>query len=417
MDDISATPVPAAAGDEADSPEEADSLEGPSAERDGSGPRQPGWRRWTIAGLCAALFASGALGFGLEARLRARYVVSSPATGSGSTGQAPAGTGLFAPSAVPATGAVPAGAAAVASKVNPAVVDINTRLGYQNAAAAGTGMVLTPSGEVLTNNHVVNGATSISVTLVATGRTYSADVVGTDPTDDVALLQLRGASGLKTISVGDSSGVGPGEPVVGIGNAGGAGGSPSVVTGSVQAVNQTITASDDNGAGAEQLSGLIETDLPLQPGDSGGPLANRAGQVIGMDTAASAGYRFQSVASTAFAIPISKAVSIARQIESGRATATVHIGSPGFLGIAVQDSGTGQGALVTGVASGSPAEAAGLSQGDVIVSVGGQTVDSAQALTTRVKAHRPGDRIALAWTDAGGQTHRATVVLGTGPAD
>jgi S1-C subfamily serine protease len=278
-------------------------------------------------------------------------------------------------------------------------------------------MVLTPSGEVLTNNHVVDGATSITVTLVTTGRTYSARVVGTDPTDDLAVVQLQGASGLKTISVGDSSGVQPGESVVGIGNAGGVGGSPSVVTGTVQAVDQTITASNDNGAGAEQLSGLLQTDLPLQPGDSGGPLANSDGQVIGMDTAASAGYRFQSAASTAFAIPIDKALSIVRQIESGHATSTVHIGSSGVLGIEVQSSGAGQGALVAGVAAGSPAESAGLTRGDVIVSVGGQTVDSAQALTSLVGGHRPGDRITVGWTDGGGQAHRATVVLATGPAD
>jgi S1-C subfamily serine protease len=159
---------------------------------------------------------------------------------------------------------------------------------------------------------VIDGATSISVTLVSTGRSYPARVVGTDPTADVAVLQLQGVSGLKTIKT--ASAVSVGDSVVAIGNAGGVGGTPAVVTGTVQAVNQTITASDQNGANAEQISNLIQTNAPIQPGDSGGPLVNTAGQVIGIDTAASSGSRFNSAASVGFAIPIDNALSIAKQI-------------------------------------------------------------------------------------------------------
>jgi S1-C subfamily serine protease len=328
-------------------------------------------------------------------------------------------------------------ASSISAKVDPAVVDINTQLGYQQARAAGTGMVLTSSGEVLTNNHVVDGATSITVTVVGTGRTYTANVVGTDPTDDVAVIQLQGASGLKTVKTGDSLKVSAGDSVVAIGNAGGTGGTPSAVSGTVQAVNQSITAGDANGGSSEQLTGLIEMNAPIQPGDSGGPLVNTNGQVIGMNTAASSGGSFQSSATDGFAIPINHALSIARQIESGQSSSSVHIGGRGFLGVQVQSgtssqgggssgdsggfgspsTGDGSGAVIAGVVSGSPAAKAGLQQGDEITSVNGRTVDSPDSLTNLLQNHRPGDKVTIGWTDQSGQNHTATVTLTTGPAD
>jgi S1-C subfamily serine protease len=308
---------------------------------------------------------------------------------------------------------------AVASKVDRALVDINTRLAYQGAEAAGTGMILTSSGEVLTNNHVISGATTITATSVDTGKTYTAKVVGTDPTDDVAVIQLQGASGLPTISTGDPAKLSQGDNVIAIGNAGGVGGTPSVVTGTVQALNQSITASNGDGSGAEQLTGLIETDAPIQPGDSGGPLVNSSGQVIGMDTAASSGTRFFSQASVGFAIPIDKALSIAKQIESGQPSSKVEIGVPGFLGVQVQPgvSGSVPGAVIGGVEAGSPAEKAGLAAGDVITSVNGTSVDSADTLTRLLHTHHPGDKVSIGWVDANGGHHTATATLITGPAD
>ena len=168
------------------------------------------------------------------------------------------------------------------------------------------GMVLTSKGEVLTNNHVIEGATSISVTDVGNGVTYGAKVVGYDRTSDVAVLQLEKASGLKTVSLGNSSGVRTGQPVVGIGNAGGTGGTPSYAGGRVTALNQSITASDQGDGTSEQLTGLIETNADIQPGDSGGPLVNSGGKVVGMDTAASAGFSFQQGGSLTqgYSIPI-----------------------------------------------------------------------------------------------------------------
>ena len=175
----------------------------------------------------------------------------------------------------------------ITSKVSPGLVDVVSTLGDENGEAAGTGMVLTSTGEVLTNNHVIDGATSISVTDIGNGRTYKASVVGYDKTQDVAVLQLQDASGLTTVSLGNSATVSTGQSVVAIGNAEGKGGQPSVVTGSVTALNQSITASDEGSGSSEQLTGLIETNAPIEPGDSGGSLVNSAGQVIGMDTAAS----------------------------------------------------------------------------------------------------------------------------------
>src|SRR5580693_5399794 len=182
--------------------------------------------------------------------------------------------------------------AQIASRVDPAIVDVTSTLGYQQATAKGTGIVLTSNGEILTNNHVINGATSVSVTDIGNGQTYKATVVGYDETKDVAVLQLTGASGLTTANLGDSNTVGVGNAVVALGNAEGLGGTPSVATGSVTALNQSITASDESSATSEQLTGLIETNAGIEPGDSGGPLVNSHGQVIGMDTAASTNYTF-----------------------------------------------------------------------------------------------------------------------------
>ncbi len=206
----------------------------------------------------------------------------------------------------------PGDVSAIASKVDPGLVDVNTTLGYQQEEAAGTGIVLTSNGVVLTNNHVIDGATSISVTDVGSHKTYTASVVGYDRTKDIAVLQLNNASGLQTATIGNSSNASVGEQVVGIGNAGGTGGTPSAAGGTVTALNQSITASDEGDGTSEQLSGLIQTNADIQPGDSGGALVNTSGQVLGVDTAASDGYSFQyngqSTGDQGFAIPINTAL-------------------------------------------------------------------------------------------------------------
>jgi S1-C subfamily serine protease len=327
--------------------------------------------------------------------------------------------GGHAGAAAPATGGGTLNAAAVAGKVNPAVVDITSTLTGQGVAA-GTGMVLTSSGQVLTNNHVIDGATNIQVQVDGNGPTYSATVVGYDVTDDVALLQLKNASGLKTITTADSSKVKVGQPVVASGNALGRSGPPTVTQGQVTAVNQTITAGDF-GSNGETLSGLIQIDAPIQPGDSGGPLIDASGHVIGMNTAASASRRRFSASNVAFAIPINAALDVVKQIRTGQSTTKVHVGPRGILGVAVEDpqggfGGSSQsGAVVSGVESGSPAESAGLTSGDVIVAVDGTSISSAADLSTQLGHNRPGDRVTVTWVDSAGNRHHATITLVAGP--
>jgi S1-C subfamily serine protease len=312
----------------------------------------------------------------------------------------------------------------IATQTDPGLVDINTTLGYQQAKAAGTGMVLTSSGEVLTNNHVINGATSITARDIGNGRTYQAKVVGYDHNHDIAVLQLQGASGLQTVTLGDSGSAAAGQKVVALGNALGKGGTPAVATGHIASLGASITASDEGAGTSEQLTGLIHHNAGIQPGDSGGPLVNTAGQIIGINTAASQGTHFQGQQTQAFAIPINQAKSIADQIEAGTSSATVHIGLTGLLGVQILSADSaaangiqaGSGAVVAGVVSGTPASGAGLTQGDVIVSVDGQSVSSPEQLQSALGQHHPGDSVTIGWQDQTGQTQSASVVLANGPA-
>jgi S1-C subfamily serine protease len=323
--------------------------------------------------------------------------------------------------AVSALAPVSGAEASTVSKVIAGIVDVNVKLGYENGTAAATGIVLTPTGEVLTNNHVIRGATAIKVRDVANGKNYTATVVGYDVAADIAVLQLKGAAGLKTVPIGNSSSVKVGAKVTGIGNAGGTGGTPSSASGTVTALDQTITASDEAAGTREQLTGLIETNAPIEPGDSGGPLADASGNVIGMDTAASSSFQFQSGANEGFAIPINTAVSIARQIEAGNFSGNVHRGATAYLGVEVGNSGYYQngsfltGVVVVGVVHGSAAEKAGLSYGDVITSLNAKTITSPTQLVNMLLAISPGTKVTLNWVDQYGTTHRTVVKLTSGP--
>ncbi len=335
---------------------------------------------------------------------------------------------------------------AITAEVDPALVDITSSLGYQDSQAAGTGMIVTSSGDVLTNNHVIQGATSISAKIAGTSKTYSAKVLGTDPTDDVALIQLQNASGLPTVQLGDSSTVSVGDPVVAIGNALDLPGSPTVTEGTVSALNRSITAGDSSSSNTEQLSGLIQTDAPLAPGNSGGPLVNSHGQVIGMNTAAASDSQDQSSSSNVgFAIPINTAETIAQEIQSGSTSnSNIKYGSPAFLGVDVESvnsssggggsfgngpfggffgnggSGTSpsvtSGAVVESVVPNTPAASIGLQAGDVITSFDGHTINSPNDLTQVIQGLHPGDTVSIGWVDSLGQQHTANVQLGTGGA-
>lgn len=318
-------------------------------------------------------------------------------------------------------------ASSATTDVAKAVVNIN--ITTASGQAAGTGMIITSSGEVLTNNHVIKGAEKISVEL-SDGSDRSAQVLGYSVSEDVALIKIDGVSGLPTISASTAS-ASVGSAVVAMGNALGKGGAPSIVKGTITAVDQTITASDQGGGDAETLDNLIQTDAPIQPGDSGGPLADTNGRVVGMDTAASTGNGFRnwgnsSGTSEAYAIPIQDALTIAKQIEKGQASDTVHIGARAILGVQLASSASGNGfglgdgssnngAVVGDVQSDGPAARAGITGGDTITKIDDTNVSSADELAQAMSPYRPGDKVSVTWTDSSGSSRTATVQLVEGP--
>jgi S1-C subfamily serine protease len=304
-----------------------------------------------------------------------------------------------------------------AGKADTGIVDVSTTLGLEQASAAGTGILLSGSGLVLTNNHVIRGATGIRVRVVATGKSYQAKVLGYSVSGDIALLKLRNASGLTTAPLGHSSTVRVGDRITAVGNAGGVGGAPSVTTGNVTALHQSITVSDQDGGATQQLRDLIQNSASVQPGDSGGAILNASGRVVGVITAASGGFRFQG-ASGGFAIPIDDAISITGQIRARRSSSTVHVGPTAFLGVLTRPaSGFGDttGVVVAGVVSGTAADKAGVQQGDVIDSFAGHSVTSPTGLAKLVLAIRPGTAVTLRWLDGFGNRHSAVVRPAVGP--
>lgn len=325
------------------------------------------------------------------------------------------GTGSSSTSSSGSSSTASAAAAKVASKVDPAIVDVTSTLA--DGEALGTGMVITSDGEILTNYHVISGATSVHVQLVTTGKSYSATVVGYDASRDIALLKVADVSGLTTITTSGASAVGTGQSIVVIGNAYGQGGTPSVVEGAVTATNRTITASDETGYDAETLNGLIEMSAPAVSGDSGGAVADTSGRVVAMTTAAWAGNGTVSYSTSgeAYAIPIESALSVVHEIEAGNTSSTVHLGEHGILGVGVQ-TGNGGGAYVAEVESGSAAAEAGITAGDTITALNGTDVGSVSALNVAMDATHVGDHVTVQWQDANGVSHHATVALTDGVA-
>jgi S1-C subfamily serine protease len=428
----------------------------------GGGYGQPGGRPRRNHPLFYVLVAvvAAALGAGMVFALQAR----SPSSGSSS----------FSPQDIPSPAGSPGSGntntsgideQAVAAKVEPGTVDITATLRFNGQVFEGTGMVLSSSGLVLTNNHVVDGSTGLTATVVTTGRKYTAQIVGTDTTDDIALLKLAGASGLKTVRVGDSAKVTLGSPVVALGNAGGQGGAPTVTSGSITALNRTITASDAGSGDSETLHNMLQTDAQIAEGDSGGPLANAAGQVIGMNTAANTQSFGPQGSNEGFAIPINRALTVAHQMAAGHGSAKIRIGQPAFMGIAVASSSSSAassndspqqqlqqlnqtagrfgggidsngrclsngggnpvpgsiapastGTLIAGAFCNAPADDAGLTGGDVILAINRQAVGAPTSLTNLLARYHPGDTVSVTWMDTSGQRHTSSVTLITGPA-
>ena len=344
--------------------------------------------------------------------------------------------------------------AAIRARIEPSVVDVTGALTYDDETASGTGFVIDArSGLILTNNHVIRDATSVVVTVPATGQTYPADIVGVDVSADVAVLQIRPVAGLPAAPLGDSATVVAGTPVLSFGNQAGAGGPPAVVSGVVTGTGRTINADDGAAGFSETLRGMLATTARMEPGDSGGPLADSAGSVIGIDTAAGA-----DGADTGYAIPIDDAMAAERQITGQRHDQGITSGMDGFLGVIV-GSGAARspvvqqaqersvapgatalpnaagclpdqedvrtpakiapapvGALVVGVLCGTGAAAAGIAAGDVITAADGYRVESPDGLTTIVSGCRPGTVVPVTWVSKAGISRSSSVRLGQAPA-
>jgi S1-C subfamily serine protease len=326
-------------------------------------------------------------------------------------------TPLAWPAPAPAT---PLDPAMVISRVEPGLVQITTYVDFQGVVGNGTGIVLSPEGQVLTNHHIVTGANTIRAVSVADGRSFEADVIGYDRNDDVAVLQLRGASALPVAPLGDSNTVAVGDPVLTIGNANGTGNPLTHETGAVTSVNRTIDAEDELTGSKHNLGGLIASSTNLRAGDSGGALINSAGEVVGLNAAATLNFKLDGESTPGgegFAIPINRALDIANQIRSGVPSAVVHIGPSAMLGVGISSVPEPEpgGLPIRSILQGGPADLAGLRPGDVITMIDGVLIDSANALTGLLDLRYPGNVIEVNWIDGDGVPRTAKVTLVAGP--
>ncbi|MDP9072294.1 MAG: trypsin-like peptidase domain-containing protein, partial [Actinomycetota bacterium] len=313
----------------------------------------------------------------------------------------------------------------ILAKVQPGVASIRTEV-FQGGSGffdldpapvrgAGTGMILSAAGDILTNAHVVDGATSIKVTLFGEKDARDAVLLGLDNSADVAVIKLRDTTGLegRPVELGSSERMRVGDDVVAIGNALALPGGPTVTEGIVSALDRSLDGAEG------QLSGLIQTDAAINPGNSGGPLVNSDGEVIGINTAVIQGTGRTLAQNIGFAIAIDGVKPMLNRLRTGEA------GAPqGFLGVTSQtltadiaerfDFAADAGAIVVEVVPGSPADNAGIRRLDVITRVGDRDVNTSADLQTAVRAHKPGDQVEISWK-RGDQDARATVTLGARP--
>ncbi len=307
----------------------------------------------------------------------------------------------------------PMNTVAVAARVEPELTNVTVTIEPIGLGAAGSGIVLTSDGQVLTSHHVVKGADVITVADLCTGAQYPATVLGYDSAADIALLSLTGARGLPVVRIGDSDALEPGDEIMAIGNAGGTG-RPTAIPGTVTGLNASIVARDAADLTRKALSGMLEVDAPVESGQSGGAVVNRDGAVVGVITAAAGDPNRSQGPTLGYAVPIDTAMTIVRQIRSGTPTTAVHIGPTATMGVLADDASP-SGARIEVSVYGQAASDAGLSEGEVITAVDDHPIASAKALSSALDGYKPGDAVRVGLAETDGSHREATVVLGSGP--
>ncbi|WP_182346548.1 S1C family serine protease [Tomitella gaofuii] len=404
------------------------------------GPRRHGTLRMVAAAIITAVVVGGAVGFGLDQWDSVRHSAQAPSA----TATAPASptTSAIGDAGAPLGASIALGGPApalppdptvdqVAAAVIPTTVtvwtDIPDDIAGLRTRGAGTGIILTADGVVLTNNHVVSGSRSISVTVPSTGAEFDAEVLGYDRTRDIAILRLTGpdgaaAAGLPAAALGDAGALHLGQPVIALGNAGGTG---SLVTspGTVTAFDQSIRATDSDGT-TENLDGVIQIAADINPGDSGGPLVDMTGRVVGINTAKSESAQAAAAGGRGYAVPIGDALGVARVVLGAAAAGpggaaqhgTVHVGPTAQLGVRVRSrtAEPPRGAVVVEIVPGSAASSTPLRAGDVVTALDGKRIAGADDLSSAIDRHRPGDVVELEWVDAAGAVRQAPVTLDEG---
>jgi putative serine protease PepD len=346
--------------------------------------------------VCAALLIGSGAGAAIYAGT----------TGSGSKPSTVVASVPAQPAATTTTGLVQ-----LYKDVSPGVVDITVQtnqgggfgnFGDQQATAEGSGFEIDANGDIVTNQHVVAGASSIQVRF-KDGSTAKATLVGSDPSTDLAVVKVNvDSSKLHPLTFGDSSTVQVGQQVAAIGSPFGL--PESLTSGIVSALNRTITAPAPNNF---SISGAIQTDAAINHGNSGGPLLNASGQVIGINSQIeSDGGGNEGVG---FAIPSNTVKSVTDSLIAGKTP------QHAYLGVTVGDSTSGAGAAIESVKSGTPADSAGVKAGDIVTKIDGVAVDNADDLTAKISAHQPGDKVTLTVT-RNGATKTIDVTLGTRPS-
>jgi S1-C subfamily serine protease len=361
-----------------------------------------------VGGVAALALVAGSLGAAIGVSMASKNPDSPAVTNA----TAPVGgaTTTPIPSATPTTTPPASGSGAsspplsgaaldvkgILAKIEPSVVDIYAS--SRRESGEGTGIIISPDGYILTNAHVVSGASKVTVGVAGTSKTLPATVIGADEANDVALIKVDNGSGLPAAELGRSADMKVGDDVVAIGNALGLRGDPTVTRGIVSALNRTV----------ENLTGMIQTDAAINPGNSGGPLVNSAGQVIGINTAVAA----DGAQNIGFAIPIDKAKSLADRLKTGQGPAPT-----AFLGVSTTETSDGSaGALVVSLVAGGPAQKAGINVDDLIVTFDGKPVSSADTLSGLVQQRQPGDTGQVV-VERNGSSRTVSVTLGTKPAN